>query len=182
MKKDYDYLNITLSIITISILGAFALRPTLVTALKMRKDINEYEELRNKMRNKLLKLGEIQTLLDKSKSDLLLLNELIPDYPNEEKLLKTINDKALLNNVNVTSVDYEFDKTDTNPKSLTVHMSANSGYKSIIKFIKEISSGPRIFEITNIELTEEKDTKTNNYIINMELTGKAYYSLKNEDD
>lgn len=182
MRKDHDYLNITLSILTIAILGAFALRPTLVTALKMRKDINEYETLRNKMQKKLIKLGELEDLINNSQADLLILNELIPDYPNEEEILKTINNKALLNNVKVTDIDYTFDKTDANPKSLTVHISANSGYESIIKFIKEITTEPRIFEVTDIELTDTLDNKTNNHIIKMKLTGKAYYSLKDEND
>lgn len=182
MKKNNDYFDITLTLLTLAILGAFAIRPALIGAIGLNKDISKYEKLRSDLVTKIIYLPEIETAAQKARDNADLLNLAIPDTPNEEALLKTFNQKAISNNLKLTSISYQFDDTNNNPKAIDISLSIEGGYPNAKQFIKDITSSTRLIEINSMSIIEKEDDKTKNSVITLSLKAKAYYSLKGQND
>lgn len=75
------YLEIILSLLTISIFSIFALRPTLITIAQLIKDIDSKKETLAKMESKLAKLDEAQILFDRERDNIANLRIAIPFTP-----------------------------------------------------------------------------------------------------
>ena len=75
------YLEILLSLITISIFSIFALRPTLLTIAELIKEIEAKEQLVDKLDNKIETITSAQILYDRESSNIQLLKKAIPKKP-----------------------------------------------------------------------------------------------------
>ena len=182
MKKNKDYFDITLTILTIALLGAFAIRPVLITTITLNNDIAKYEKLRTGLINNLMKTPQMSTTLQKITPKTEILDKVIPNTPKEENLLKIINEKARINIVTLESISYEFDKTKNNPKSISIKLVANGDYANLKAFIKDITNSTRLISIESIGLTETNDTTTKKTFVTLDLSAKAYYSLQTDHD
>ncbi len=75
------YLEIFLSLITVSIFSIFALRPTLLTIASLIKEIETKNQTLEKMQTKIENLSKAQTLFDRERSKINILFTSIPDQP-----------------------------------------------------------------------------------------------------
>jgi len=72
------YLEVLLSLVTISIFIAFALRPTLITIAQLLKDIDAKKQIVVKMDSKIQNLAQARSAYDAEKANILLLENAIP--------------------------------------------------------------------------------------------------------
>lgn len=84
------YIEILLSLVTISIFAVFALRPTLLTIAELIKEIETKRTTLTKMESKIQNLSSAQTLYDRERSRINILGTSIPDKPNPEVFARQI--------------------------------------------------------------------------------------------
>jgi hypothetical protein len=84
------YLEILLSLATISIFAVFALRPTLLTISKLLKEIDGKEKTLQVMNEKIENLSGARNLYEQEKSKIELLDTAIPRGPNPEVFARQI--------------------------------------------------------------------------------------------
>lgn len=99
------YVEILLSLATISIFSIFALRPTLITIAQLIKDIDSKKEVLARMEAKLEKLDEAQITYDREKDNITLLQTAIPFIPQPNVFIRQAegisNRTAAVNNMSI---------------------------------------------------------------------------------
>ena len=91
------FLEILLTLTTIIIFVAFALRPTLITISELVKDIGSKQEVINQMDTKLSSLRQARTLLDQEASRIALLDSAVPVQPDPDKFVGQIEGAVAVN-------------------------------------------------------------------------------------
>lgn len=84
------YIEILLSLATISIFAIFALRPTLLTIAGLMKEIESKRQTLDQMQTKIEKLTSAKTLYDREMTRITLLNNSIPESPDPEVFARQI--------------------------------------------------------------------------------------------
>lgn len=98
------FLEILLSLATVSFFATFALRPTLVTIAALLKEIQTKEELVNTLDTKIQNLSTAQTLLEGELLRLPLIEDAVPGSPSPEDFVRQIEGLATKNGVNLLGV------------------------------------------------------------------------------
>lgn len=171
------YLEIFLSLATVSLFAVFALRPTLLTIAELIKQIEARKEVVIKMNEKISNLTRAQLLYDQERKRLLLLQEAIPKEPEPEVLIRQLEGLSSKNSVNVEAFSLESavilgssnqlqKETPQKPvggtNELTFTSSATSKYPFLLSFISDIEKMRRPTTIRSLSFSvkEEGDGKT----------------------
>lgn len=84
------FLEVLLSLATISLFSIAALRPTIITITELIKEIETKKEIVEKMDNKIETLTQAQSLYDQEISRIRLLETSIPDEPHPDAFLRQL--------------------------------------------------------------------------------------------
>lgn len=84
------YLELLLSIITISILTLFAIKPTVLTIAELIVKINNQQQTSDQMDTKIKNLGTAQTLFNQEQANISLLNQAVPTGPDVPTYIRQI--------------------------------------------------------------------------------------------
>lgn len=98
-----SYLEVILSLITISIFALFALRPTLVTIAELIREIDVNTQTIKTMDEKLQNITRAQTLYDRERSKILLFLSAVPTGVSPETIIRQVEGLSAKHNVTVTS-------------------------------------------------------------------------------
>ena len=172
------FLEILLSLATVSFFGAFALRPTLVTIAALLTEINSKEEIVAKLDTKIQNLSTAQTLLDQEIIRLPLIEDAIPQAASPETFVRQFEGLAAKNGVNLLGVSLgqvtllgEVKKAppeegvtplpeDTLGISFSVSIAGN--YSNLLGFLADLEKlrRPLAIDTTGITATETDEGKT----------------------
>lgn len=102
------YVEIILSLITISIFSIFALRPTLITIAKLVKDVESKKEVLEQMGTKLSQLQQAQMEYDREEEKITMLRTAIPTTPSPDIFIRQVegisNRSASVTNMSIGEV------------------------------------------------------------------------------
>lgn len=84
------YMELFLSLATISIFALFALKPTLITIAQLVKEIESKKETISTLDKKIENLAQAQATYEQEKEKILLLETSIPKEPSPERFLRQI--------------------------------------------------------------------------------------------
>ncbi|MBI2066215.1 hypothetical protein HYT60_01805, partial [Candidatus Woesebacteria bacterium] len=98
------FLEILLSLATVSFFGTFALRPTLVTIAALLTEINSKEEIVVKLDTKIQNLSLAASLVESEAVRLPLIEEAVPAAASPETLVRQVEGLAAKNGVNLLGV------------------------------------------------------------------------------
>lgn len=99
------YLEILLSLATISILAIFAIRPTFITIAELLKEIEGKQETLATMEEKVENLKTAQNVYNNNIAEIDLLNIAIPDTPSVDALARQIEGLSGKHQINVSSIN-----------------------------------------------------------------------------
>lgn len=194
-KKRNDikmFLEILLSLVTITIFSVFALKPTLLTISQLIKDNREKQETINNMEQKINNIAIAQDIYEQYIEKIPLIEQSVPNTPGPENLLRQFEGIAYKNSVSIvgSSVDEivligeeKSNNDKTKNKSLpegvnTITFSINitGSYLSLYSFLFDLENSRRPLIINNISLnssiTDQKST------IVMLISGQTPYIKK----
>lgn len=99
------FTELILSIVTITVFVAFAIRPTAVTIIELRRGIDAKKETITKLDSKIANLGEADNLLNLHREELSLLKTTLPDSPSPDSYVRQIEGLAKLSGVSIIKTE-----------------------------------------------------------------------------
>jgi len=143
-KRDLRmYLEILLSLATISFFGVFALRPTLLTISQLVVEIKSKKETIAVMNIKIKNLESAQQILLRETSGLSLLNTSVFDTPKPEVAARQFEGLSDKNIVKILGLSFE--KTTLKPLpenagGINLSVSATGSYQGLYSFLEDIEN------------------------------------------
>ena len=184
-KKNRDYFQISLTAGVLLIFLAFAIRPSLVTFMKTRKDISEYKKYSADLETKIQHLNGAKNIYDRNQNSIELLDKAIPLEPEDDKLISSLDYHAIKNLLIIENLNFGYSK-DVNPASINFSITATGAYTDIEKFLADLDNILRTITVESLEIKpeEENNSESTTKAVTAVIKGKAYYSvdLKMTDD
>ena len=178
-----NYLNITLTIATLSIFVAFAIRPSIQIAIKLNQDLKEYEKIDALLSEKLINLSAAKSLQDELFTEIIKLDKTIPKESLESNILKNLNYVTIKNNVQLNNINYTYNEL-ANYNEVEMDISISGTYESILPLLTDIHNLLRIIVIEDLDLQIQKRARDNLASEEIFLDGiihaKAYYEKRKQ--
>ena len=172
------FLEILLSLVTVSFFGAFALRPTLVTITALLTEIDSKEEIVTKLDTKIQNLALATSLMESETARLPLIENAVPATASPETFVRQFEGLAAKNGINLLGVSLgqvtllgEVKKVppeegvtplpeDALGISFSVSLSGN--YSELLGFLADLEKlrRPLAIDTTGITTTETEEGKT----------------------
>ncbi len=160
------YLEIFLTLITISLFGIFAIRPTMITIGRLLQEIKLKESTLATMNKKIADLNAAKDLYTKESEKIKLIEEAIPRSPQPDLIALQIEGLARENNVNIKSLGIEDTKilgtpTPEDDGVLTLTLNLSGEYQGLISFAKGMEDlrRPIMYDGLSLSLVQGKDSR-----------------------
>ncbi|MFH1970987.1 MAG: GspMb/PilO family protein [Patescibacteria group bacterium] len=194
-KKRNDvrmFLEIILSLITITFFSIFALKPTLLTVSQLIKDNKEKQETINKMEQKIKNIVTAQNVYDQNFEKIFLIEQAVPNTPTPENLLRqiegisyknfvtivgsSINEVVLIGEEKKKTNKNEIENLPENVSTITFSINVTGPYLSLYSFLFDLENSRRPLIINNININSSK--KEDDSIVVMSISGQTPYIKK----
>ena len=201
------YIEILLSLATVSIFSVFALRPTLVTIAGLVKEIDEKKVTVNTMDAKIQNLSKAQTIFDQEGGRIQLLeNFAIPKRENSDVFARQIENLSNKHQVALSTFSLgegvilgkqantsspKEDKENSNPmpegaSQITFSISAQVGidqYPALVGFLSDFENLRRPQKLDEVKISlqkEETQEQTSEIKLVLTISGKLPYLVSPE--
>jgi Tfp pilus assembly protein PilO len=177
-KKTASYFTITLSLLSLSFFGIFAIRPTIITATTLIKSVSDLKKLSIQYEEKIGNLVRGQSEYEQIRKQVPLIESALPADSQFSKLAKAVEKFALKENISFSQFQIDSVPISMLPPvnklySYGFSMSGYGEYSSISLFISHLINWKRLITINNIELSQEGSTQSGQ--LRLSLKGTAYY-------
>lgn len=167
------YLELLLSIFTITLFAVFAIRPTLVTVGELLTEINTKKETLATLTQKADNLATAQNLMQKQQKNIDLLNLAIPASPLPQSYVRQIEGLAQKDQITITNSKTgevklaSTQKATTGQDSFEVSFSGKSpSYSAIAQFALDIENLLRPSSPTTVTESLTKTENSNDFTLN----------------
>lgn len=183
------FLEVILSLITITFFSIFALKPTVLTITELVRSNKEKERTIQKMDEKIRNIQTAQNVYRQNAEKIPLIKNSVPDTPSPDTLIRQIEGIANLNSVIIlgSSVDETLliGMEDSKKKSkedivlpegariMNFSVSTSGNYSSLFNFLSNLGNMRRPIIIESVNLTAN-DTDSGKVIV-MLITGKTTF-------
>lgn len=178
-KRVQSFTTITLSLLTLSFFGFFAIAPTLSTIADLKKQIADSQFVNEQLQQKIANLTALQTSYRKLGSDVNVVYTVIPEDPDVTDLvgqLQTLAQQAGVTVVNIQTLPVDISSTNnTAYNSFSFAIDTSGSYTNIKTFLQKITNFNRIITLDALSLSKPV---INQDIYTMSLRGKAYFKAK----
>lgn len=177
-KKTASYFTFTLSLFTLSFFGLFAIRPTLITAISLMKQVSDLRKLYNDDENKIGSIIRAQGEYEQIRDSLPFIDGAIPTNSSFGKLAKTIEKFAAQENITINQ--FQIDPvpiSNPNPTSKLYNygfsLVGTGKYPSISLFLNHLINWKRIVNLQSLEFTQSGGTTS--AILRLSLKATTFY-------
>jgi len=196
-KKDLMmFLEILLSLATVSLFSVFAIKPTAITIIDLLKEIKAREETIAKMDTKLTNLKSAQQNYSNEAEKIQLLDTAVPQRPAPETFVRQVQgisatDGVFLNGASVNEVTLlgEVKKRAVKPgeetmpagaEGLSFFLNFNSDFDSINNLLSDLEYLRRPIKITTINISKQKSEELVNIsgALDFTLSGEVPYTTE----
>lgn len=176
--KAASYFTITLSLFSMSFFGLFAIRPTLITAISLIKEVNDLKNLSLQYENKISNIITAQSEYEKIRESIPLIFKALPqssEFANFARGLETIaaRNKVSINQLQIDQAPISILNTKDRLSQFNFILIGVGRYDNVNSFINDGVNSLRILTINSLDLTTEGGTVSG--ILRMSMRGKAYY-------
>ena len=184
------FLEIILSLVTISFFSIFALRPTFLTISTLLKEVNTKKETVTKMDTKIANLQTAQNILSQESARIPILELSIPQFPQPQNFVHQIEGIAVTTQVEVLGIRVDetqlkgdipvkdqATKTDSNFPAgignMGFSVSATGSFQNLISFLKDLENLRSPVKINVLGISLSKKEQGN--VLTLIVTGKVPY-------
>lgn len=176
-KKTASYFTITVSLLTLSFFGLFAIRPTLVTAITLIKNVSDLKKINIEYENKIGSIIKAQSEFEKIRDNLPLVENAIPTTPIFNKLANGLEKFAQSSNLAITQLQIDNVPISKLPSSSKLqkfgfNLIATGDYPGTLSFVQHLINWKRIVTISSLEIIKEGGAQNNLRVL---IKGVAYY-------
>lgn len=175
-EKTQKYLMLSLTFISLTFLGIFAINPTLTTITGLNKKLEDSELVSTALRTKMANLSNLNNQYQSLTNVLSVVDKAVPNMPNVTSVLAQI--QIIAKDTGVKMLNIQSSKVElitANPvsmkeKSFAFTVSIQGDMTNILQFIKVMTKFDRIITINSINYSNnEKQVVT--------ISGKAFFLL-----
>ncbi len=164
------YFSIVMSIFTIAIFVAFAIRPTLATIANLQRQIQDKQDINRRLDQKINDLSKLQSDYQTIERDLPLIFSALPQNPSVSKAIILLEKTATsagvtLSAVNITTADYSEIPLATgaavasiSSSFVPINLTVVGDFDNIRNFLEQLTNLPRIFNPSNIGIVKSQDS------------------------
>jgi Tfp pilus assembly protein PilO len=188
------FLEIILSLITISAFAAFALRPTALTITQLLEEIETKEETIQRMDTKIANLQIAQTIYNQELGRLALLDQAVPEEPTPEFFIRQIEGLASTRGVSVLGMSIgelvlvgeeqerrrgsdEGEPLPQDAGEVNFSISVQGDYQQLDTFFNDLNNLRRPIKIDNVNFNSA-ETETGQTLV-LVLQGRVPYLRQN---
>lgn len=177
-SRTASYFTITLSLLSLSFFGLFAIRPTIITAVSLVKSVSELRKLNQDYENKISNIIQAQAEYEKIREDLDKIEEALPADADFQKIARGLENFAIRSSVNINQL--QIDGAPISPsgssqklENLNFVFIASGNYPSIYSYISHLLNWKRIITLKSLEISQEASTASGN--LHLTLKGSGHY-------
>ncbi|MBI2315238.1 type 4a pilus biogenesis protein PilO [Candidatus Daviesbacteria bacterium] len=167
------------SLLTISILLFFAIKPTVETILVLQKKLADSNEVLQKITQKANNLSLGKENYDNMDQDIKdKITALIPDTVSLKSIIQTLEQTAKRNEASISALQIQplvlEPKNEVQVGSIaeaSFIFNTEGSYTSLLALLQDLQTSNRLFSIDNLSLSKANEGTT----IIMSVSGKAYY-------
>lgn len=168
---------LTLTFITLSFLGIFAINPTISTIVELQKQLTDSQFVEQQLSTKIKNLSSLQQQYDNLSNDLPIIENAIPDNAETISLIGQI--KALSKNPNIQLTFLKISPVTlsaTNAQkaidsSFVFSIEVHGDYDSLINFVASLTKFNRLVTLESLSII--KNPQGNNLILSA--SGRGYF-------
>jgi Tfp pilus assembly protein PilO len=188
-RKDLRmFLEITLSLVTISFFAVFALKPTLLTIAELTKEIKTKEETVVKMDEKIQNLERGQQIYTQEQTKISLLKDAIPSTPVPDSFVRQIEGATTKHPITILGMSIgevtligeekaqkksELEALPEGARGVTFSISATSSYLDLAAFLSTLQNLRRPVKIDAATINSS-ETDIGRFIV-LVITGRTPY-------
>ncbi|MBM3283241.1 hypothetical protein FJY90_03215 [Candidatus Gottesmanbacteria bacterium] len=177
-KKNVVYFTITLSFLTLSFFGLFAIRPTLITATSLIKSVSDLRKLNLDYEEKIGSLIRAQSEYEKIRNSLPMVESAIPNTATFPQLAKALEKFAQLENLKI--IQLQIDNVpvtnlavNNQLQQYNFNIVISGDYPSLSSYIQHLLNWKRIVNISSLNFNLDISTSSGNLQLSMK--GTTYY-------
>jgi Tfp pilus assembly protein PilO len=182
------YLELFLSIMTVTVFATFALRPTILTITQLAKDIQTKEETVRIMDTKINNLARAENTFNQNIALSSLVKSSVPVQPSPEGFVRLIEGLAQKQTVRIQGVSIgevtlvgevqkskksEIQVLPENAEGLDFSISVSGVYSSILGFLSDLEKLRRPVKIDNLSINSSQ-TQTEKFLV-LVISGRTPY-------
>jgi len=176
-KKSRTILGMTL--FSLVIFGAFAIRPSLATISRLRQEVKEARAAEEILNQKINNLSQAQVNYQLARGDLDLIDQALPPEPAVPAVLETLALAAGRNNVTLNKTDFVKIAAGDWAPTLTFTVAAAGAFPDARGFIHELENGVRQTDIHRVKMNLGGE-KSAGLVSEIECTNYFWEEEKNE--
>lgn len=176
-ERTQKFFGIALTLLALSFFGFFAINPTVLTILKLQKEVSDSKFVYNELETKIKNLSLLRKEYAGLQNDLFIIKAAIPSEPNAHLLFAQIQAIASESNVKIKKLqnfEVEVLKNSKAPGkpyySYSFSISGSSSFGNILSFVSAIRNMQRIIDMEVFGITNQ-DSQT--LVFNMQ--GTAFF-------
>jgi len=187
--KNRVYSTLIFSLLAISLFSFYAIKPTVQTILKLKREIQDKTVLNEKMEQKIAQLIEAQNSYMEAEQLLPLIYEAIPETPDPLDIADQITKASQQSGINIQNINVGDSKyfkenqskkdlsASQDPRTLIASMNVNGDYQSLENFLNTITKLRRLIILQNFNLSDEQNTSDSQeqILLNSVLNLKSFY-------
>lgn len=181
-QKTREITTLILTLIAVSLLGIFAISPTLSTIAELNKELSDSRDTNARLATKIKNLGLLQQQYAAIQSDVPIIFNAVPKTPNGAYLMGQLKVLASANGTTLTrSQIYQVDlpKEVSSSKLITkkgvgfaYSITVEGSYDNVVKFMGDLTNFDRIITIDNIAITSGPPGSNT---VQLNIRGKTYF-------
>lgn len=189
-RQDFKaFLELILTLATVSFFAFFALKPTILTVIELLKEIDTKEKTVEKMNTKIQNLQQAQTLYVQEETKIKLLETAIPDNPAPDLFVRqieglvtsypinllgiTIGEVTLLGEEKVKRSTDKFQPLPEESKGINFSISIAGSYQGLVNFLSALEDMRRPVIIDALNIISPQLEETQNLVL--VVTGRTPY-------
>jgi len=176
--KTASYFTITLTLFSLSFFGLFAIRPTLLTAVSLIKEVNDLNKLSIDYENKIGNFITAQSEYEKIRNSISLIDKALPQYSEFPAFVKIMENLAVKNSfiinqfqIDAAPISLSPDKDKLNQFNFI--MVGIGSYPNMRQYLEDVVNSLRLVSIDSLDFSSEGGTVAG--ILRVSVKGKSYY-------
>jgi Tfp pilus assembly protein PilO len=182
------FLEIILSLVSITVFAAFAIRPTILTILELNKEIKSKEEVVGKLNSKILSLQSANETLQAVAPDLIYLDQAVPPMAKPEDFVRQIEGLASTSTVSILGLSAsdvillgkptsnksrEVEALPQSASEVPITVSVTGAYPNLMVFVSKLENLRRPIKIDSLSISAAETEEGKK--ITMVVTGRTPY-------
>lgn len=190
-SKRYGILSLTL--LTLTLFGIFALNPIITTIIELRKTLEDARIVESSLSEKIQNMQTLRAEYDSLGNDLELIENAVPNGPDATQFIGKVQSIASstgvvlkgldlsgialsgnprLENPNIKAKSQEVESANYQLRPYVFTVAVSGTYPQAREFLETLSSFDRVVDVDNIAVSRESGTSSQ---IGMSIQGTAYF-------